>query len=175
MKNYKNWLVISAILLSSFGFAIASDLSIESDKQTFKMEENKASFEGNVRVKMDDISATAPKAEVFIDPKTKQLSEAVMYDNPYVIQVQKAKTNEIKANILKMSLLKKNIHGVGNTQTTVTETGAMKPTVIITADEQSYDTNTKTLTASGSVIIFYKDDNSVIKKESISSILLSQN
>lgn len=157
MKNYKNWLVISAILLSSFGFAIASDLSIESDKQTFKMEENKASFEGNVRVKMDDISATAPKAEVFIDPKTKQLSEAVMYDNPYVIQVQKAKTNEIKANILKMSLLKKNIHGVGNTQTTVTETGAMKPTVIITADEQQYDSNTKTLVAKGGVIIYYKD------------------
>ncbi len=157
MKNYKNWIVATAILLSSFGLAIAGDLSIESDKQTFKMEENKATFEGNVRVKMDDISATAPKAEVFIDPKTKQLSEAVMYNNPYVIQVQKAKTNEIKANILKMSLLKKNIHGVGNTQTTVTENGAMKPTVIITADEQQYDTNTKKLVAKGGVIIYYKD------------------
>ena len=102
-------------------------------------------------------SESYTKAEVKIDPKTKQLSEAVMYDNPYVIQVQKAKTNEIKANILKMSLLKKNIHGVGNTQTTVTETGAMKPTVIITADEQQYDSNTKTLVAKGGVIIYYKD------------------
>lgn len=157
MRNYKNWIVVSAILLSSFGFAIASDLSIESYKQTFKLEENKATFEGNVRVKMDDISATAPKAEVFIDPKTKQLSEAVMYDNPYVIQVQKAKTNEIKANILKMSLLKKNIYGAGNTQTTVTENGAIKPTIIITADEQQYDSNTKTLVAKGGVIIYYKD------------------
>ena len=63
------------ILATSIGIAIASDLSIESDKQTFKMEENKAKFEGNVRVKMDDIKATSPKAEVFIDPKTKQLSE----------------------------------------------------------------------------------------------------
>lgn len=157
MKNYKNWIVVGAILISSISLAIASDLSIESDKQTFKMEENKASFEGNVRVKMDDISATAPKAEVFIDPKTKQLSEAVMYDNPYVIQVQKVKTNEIKANILKISLLKKNVHGVGNTQTTVTENGAIKPTVIITADEQQYDSNTKKLVAKGGVIIYYKD------------------
>lgn len=157
MKNFKILMLISAIVLSSIGFAIASDLSIESDKQTFKMEENKAKFEGNVRVKMDDIKATSPRAEVLIDPKTKQLSEAIMYDKPYVVQVQQAKTNEIKANILKMSLLKKTLKGEGNTQTTVTETGALKPTVIITADEQEYDTNTKTLTAKGNVIIYYND------------------
>ena len=157
MERFKILTSIMVLSIAFAGFAFASDLSIESDKQEFKMEENKARFEGNVRVKMDDIKATSPRAEVFIDPKTKQLTEAVMYNQPYVIQVQQAKTNEIKANILKMSLLKKSIQAVGNTQTTVTENGAMKPTVIITADEQSYDTNTKTLTASGSVIIFYKD------------------
>lgn len=157
MKNFKILTLICAVILSGIGYALASDLSIESDKQTFKMEENKAKFEGNVRVKMDDIKATSPRAEVFIDPETKQLSEAVMYDKPYVVQVQQAKTNEIKANILKMSLLKKTLKGEGNTQTTVTETGALKPTVIITADEQEYDTNTKTLIAKGNVIIYYKD------------------
>lgn len=141
----------------SIGIAIASDLSIESDKQTFKMEENKAKFEGNVNVKIDDMTATSPRAEVFIDPKTKQLTDAVMYDHPYVVQVQQAKTNEIKANILKMSLIKKTVRGEGNTQTTVTDHGALKPTVIINADEQQYDTNTKTLTAKGNVIIYYKD------------------
>lgn len=157
MKNFKNLFFITAILISTIGIAIAADLSIESDKQTFKMEENKAKFEGNVRVKMDDIKATSPRAEVYIDPKTKQLTDAVMYDKPYVVQVQQAKTNEIKANILKMSLLKKTLKGEGDTQTTVTETGALKPTVVITADEQEYDTNTKTLTAKGNVIIYYKD------------------
>lgn len=157
MKNFKILFLISTILLSTIGFAIASDLSIESDKQTFKMEENKAKFEGNVKVKMDDIKATSPRAEVFIDPKTKQLSDAVMYDQPYVVQVKQAKTNEIKANILKMSLLNKKLKAEGNTQTTVTENGALKPTVIITADSQEYDTNTKTLTATGNVIIYYKD------------------
>lgn len=157
MKNFKILFLISTILLSTIGFAIASDLSIESDKQTFKMEENKAKFEGNVKVKMDDIKATSPRAEVFIDPKTKQLSDAVMYDQPYVVQVKQAKTNEIKANILKMSLLNKKLKAEGNTQTTVTENGALKPTAIITADVQEYDTNTKTLTATGNVIIYYKD------------------
>ena len=157
MKNFRILFLILAITISTIGFAIASDLSIESDKQTFKMEENKAKFEGNVRVKMDDIKATSPRAEVLIDPKTKQLTDAVMYDQPYVVQVKQAKTSEIKANILKMSLLNKKIKASGNTQTTVTETGAMKPTVVITADEQEYDTNTKTLTAKGNVIIYYKD------------------
>ena len=157
MKNFKFFILLTTFIFSTIAFAVASDLSIESDKQTFKMEENKAKFEGNVRVKMDDIKATSPRAEVLIDPNTKQLSEAIMYDKPYVVQVQQAKTNEIKANILKLSLLKKTVKGQGNTQTTVTENGALKPTVIITADEQQYDTNTKTLTAKGNVIIYYKD------------------
>lgn len=157
MKNFKILILISVIMLTIAGIAIASDLSIESDKQSFKMEENKAKFEGNVRVKMDDISATSAKAEVFIDPKTKQLSDAVMYDQPYVVQVKQDKSNEIKSNILKMSLLNKKLRAEGNTQTTVTEKGSMKPTVIITADTQEYDTKTKTLTAQGSVIIYYKD------------------
>lgn len=156
MKRFKFLLLISMVIMAA-GIALAADLSIESDKQTFKMEENKAKFEGNVKVKMDDIKATAPRAEVFIDPKSKQLTDAVMYDQPYVVQVKSDKKNEIKANILKMSLLNKKIKAEGNTQTTVTETNAQKPTVIITADVQEYDTNTKTLTANGNVIIYYKD------------------
>lgn len=145
------------ILLGFAGIAIAADLSIESDKQTFKMEDNKATFDGNVKVKLDDMTAKSARAEVFIDPKSKQLTDAVMYDKPYVVQVKEDKTNEIKANILKMSLLHKRILAEGNTQTTVTPTGGLKPTVIITADTQSYDTNTKVLTAHGGVIIYYKD------------------
>ena len=87
MKRFKFLLLISMVIMAA-GIALAADLSIESDKQTFKMEENKAKFEGNVKVKMDDIKATSPRAEVFIDPKTKQLTDAVMYDQPYVVQVK---------------------------------------------------------------------------------------
>ena len=157
MERFKNIFITTLLLLTSAGFVLAADLSIESDKQTFKMEENKAKFDGNVRVKMDDINVKSPRAEVYIDPQTKQLTDAVMYDKPYVVQVKQDKTNEIKANILKMSLLNKTIRAEGNTQTTVTPKDAPKPTVIITADTQSYDTKTKTLTAHGGVIIYYKD------------------
>ena len=157
MVNFKKIFICLNLVIAVAGIANASDLSIESDKQTFKMEENKASFEGNVRVKVDDINATSAKAEVFIDPKTKQLSDAVMYDKPYVVQVKTDKRNEVKANIIKMSLLNKKIKAEGNTQTTVTPLDGLKPTVIITADSQEYDTNTKTLTAEGGVIIYYND------------------
>ena len=157
MKRFKTLFLITTLLLGSIGVVVAADLSILSDKQSFKMEENKAKFEGNVRVKMDDIQASSPRAEVLIDPKTKQLSDAVMYDKPYVVQVKQDKKNEVKANILKMSLLNKRLKAEGNTQTTVTPLDGMKPTVIITADTQEYDTKTKTLTAKGSVIIYYKD------------------
>ena len=135
----------------------ANDLSITADRQSFKMEENKAKFDGNVKVQYEELTVTGPRAEVNIDPKSKKLTEAVFFDQPYVIEVKKGKTNEIKSNILKMSLLNKTVRAEGNTQTTVREDGNLKPTVIITADSQEYDTNTKTLTAEGSVIIYYKD------------------
>ena len=157
MERFKHIITALFLLLAGAGLVFAADLSIESDKQSFKMEENKAKFDGNVRVKMDDLKANSPRAEVYIDPKTKQLTDAVMYDKPYVVQVKQDKTNEIKANILKMSLLNKTIKAEGNTQTTVTPKDSPKPTVIITADTQSYDTKTKVLTANGGVIIYYKD------------------
>ena len=157
MGNFKKIFICISLMFAFVGIANASDLSIESDKQTFKMEENKASFDGNVRVKLGDINATSARAEVFIDPKSKQLSDAVMYDKPYVVQVKTDKRNEVKANIIKMSLLNKKITAEGNTQTTVTPVDGLKPTVVITADSQEYDTNTKTLTANGGVIIYYND------------------
>lgn len=143
------------LFIASMSVVFAKDLSIKADKQSFKMEENKAKFDGNVKVQYEDLTVSSPRAEVNIDPKSKKLTDAVFFDKPYVIEVKKGKTNEIKANILKMSLINKKIKAEGNTLTTVTED--FKPTVIITADTQEYDTNTKTLTANGNVIIYYKD------------------
>lgn len=155
MRSLKVLIIALAITAASIGVVAANDLSINADKQSFKMEENKAKFDGNVKVQYEDITVKSPRAEVNIDPETKKLTDAVFFDKPYVIEVKKGKTNEIKANILKMSLINKKIKAEGNTLTTVTEN--FQPTVIITADTQEYDTNSKTLTADGSVIIYYKD------------------
>ena len=137
-------MLITALCAVTITAVFANDLSITADRQSFKMEENKAKFDGNVKVQYEELTVTGPRAEVNIDPKSKKLTEAVFFDQPYVIEVKKGKTNEIKSNILKMSLLNKTVRAEGNTQTTVREDGNLKPTVIITADSQEYDTNTKT-------------------------------
>ena len=61
MKRFKFLLLISMVIMAA-GIALAADLSIESDKQTFKMEENKAKFEGNVKVKMDESYLTKSRS-----------------------------------------------------------------------------------------------------------------
>ena len=157
MKNFRIFSLLFALCAVTITAVFANDLSITADKQSFKMEENKAKFDGNVKVQYEELTVTGPRAEVNIDPKTQKLTDAVFFDKPYVVEIKKGKTNEIKSNILKMSLLNKTVRAEGNTQTTVIEDGSIKPTVIITADTQEYDTNTKTLTAEGSVIIYYKD------------------
>ena len=55
-KQLKVLAILSIITLAYTSACIAADLSIESDQQSFKMEENKATFTGNVKVKLDDIA-----------------------------------------------------------------------------------------------------------------------
>lgn len=155
IENIRLLILTAVLVATSSAFVLAGDLKIQADKQSFKEAENKAKFEGNVKVEYEDLTVMGKRAEVNIDPQTKKLKDATFFDQPYVIQVKKGKTNEIKANIIKMSLIGKKVKAEGNTQTTVTENA--QPTAIITADSQEYDSNSKVLTAKGSVIIFYKD------------------
>lgn len=155
IENIRLLILTAVFVATSSAFVLAGDLKIQADKQSFKEAENKAKFEGNVKVEYEDLTVMGKRAEVNIDPQTKKLKDATFFDQPYVIQVKKGKTNEIKANIIKMSLIGKKVKAEGNTQTTVTENA--QPTAIITADSQEYDSNSKVLTAKGSVIIFYKD------------------
>ena len=155
IENIRLLILTAVLVVTSSAFVLAGDLKIQADKQSFKEAENKAKFEGNVKVEYEDLTVMGKRAEVNIDPQTKKLKDATFFDQPYVIQVKKGKTNEIKANIIKMSLIGKKVKAEGNTQTTVTENA--QPTAIITADSQEYDSNSKVLTAKGSVIIFYKD------------------
>ena len=97
-------MLITALCAVTITAVFANELSITADRQSFKMEENKAKFDGNVKVQYGELTVTGPRAEVNIDPKSKKLTEAVFFDQPYVSEVKKGKTNEIKSNILKMSL-----------------------------------------------------------------------
>lgn len=151
----KKILTILALIICGALVAQCADLTIRSDKQTFKAGENKGTFEGNVQVQLDDIHVKSPYAEVNIDPQKGQVIDATFFQKPYAYQVKDGKKSEIKSNILKVSLINKIITASGDVQTIVTTD--KKPTVTITSDEQEYNTQTNIMTATGGAIIEYDD------------------
>ena len=149
--------ILTIILTSVFvlGFAFADTLTIQADKQILDGEANKIHLEGNVKVKMNEITLTSPRAVGNIDPKTNKLTDAEFFNNAYAYQIKGSKKQEIKAEIIKMSLLTKVLTATGNTQSIVQEHAT--PVITINSDEQSYDTKSDILDARGAVIIHYKD------------------
>lgn len=149
---------IFAILVSSLlltGLAVqASDLIIESKNQSYNEADNKIKFNGNVKVTVDDLKVVGDSADVNIT-KDQKLDTATFYEKPYAFEVKKNKKREVKANILKVSLITKIIRAEGDTQSIVFE--GKKPIVVINSDTQEYDTKTGVMTATGSVTMFYKE------------------
>ncbi|MBR2525572.1 hypothetical protein IKE67_03815 [bacterium] len=147
-------ITIFAVIIGITTAAIASDLIIESDTQSYNEKDSKINFDGNVTVTLDDVHVVGDKADVTVTKKNK-LDVATFYEKPYAYQIQVNKKREVKANILKLSLITKILKAEGDTQSIVTD--GKEPLVMITADEQEYDLNTNILTAIGGVIIKYQD------------------
>lgn len=147
-------LIICAVICLA-GVVFAADLTVESNKQHFDGTNDVIKLDGNVKVKMDDIHVSSPRAQVNIDPKTKKVKDVNFLDNAYSYQIKDKKKHEIKANILKMSLLNKVITAEGNAQSSILEN--QKPVIVVTADRQEYNNNTYVMKASGAVIVYYND------------------
>lgn len=157
----KKYLIIAAIVILGLGAAtIASDLVIESKTQSFSESDNKIHFDGDVKVKLDDLHVVGDRAD--ITTKNNKLDTATFYDKPYAYQVQNNKKREVKANILKLSLITKVVRAEGDTQTTVMD--GKNPIAVITANSQEYDTKSNVMTAMGGVIIKYQDINTFSDK-----------
>ena len=149
--------LILTIILSLLvaGIAVqASDLIIEAKTQSYNEQENKLKFDGNVKVSVDDLRVVGDRADVSMDGNQK-LDTATFYDKPYAYEVKRNKKREVKANILKMSLITKVVKAQGDTQSIVFD--GKTPIVVINANEQEYDTKTGLMTATGAVTIKYKD------------------
>ncbi|MBR1943310.1 hypothetical protein IJ843_06205 [bacterium] len=163
----KTLITIAAIILGLTTAAIASDLIIESNTQTYNEKDKKIKFDGDVNVTLDDLHVVGDKADISVTKKNK-LDTATFYDKPYAYQIQNNKKREVKANILKLSLITKVVRAEGDAQSIVTD--GKNPLVMITADCQEYDLNTNVMTATGGVIIKYQDvqtysDKAVIKTD----------
>lgn len=132
----------------------ASDLIIESKSQTYKEEESKIKFNGDVKVKIDDLKVVGDSADVNVVDGEK-LDTATFYDKPYAFEIKKNKKREVKANILKVSLITKIVRAEGDTQSVVFD--GKTPVVVINANVQEYNTKTGVMTANGAVTMLYKD------------------
>ena len=152
MKKLLTIIFASVFLIS---IAFADTLTIQADKQVLDGEENKIHLEGNVKVKINDVTLTSPRAVGNIDPETHKLKDAKFFDNAYAYQIKGSKKQEIKAQIISMSMFTKILTATGETQSIVLEKAT--PIVTINSDEQSYDTQSNILDAKGAVIIHYKD------------------
>ena len=164
----KKIIIAFAIAIFSLGIiAQASDLIIESKSQTFSESDNKIKFDGNVKVSVDDLKVVGNSADVNMDNDQK-LDTATFYDKPYAYEIKKNKKREVKANILKVSLLTKVVRAEGDTQSVVFD--GKTPIVVINSDIQEYDTKTSIMTATGNVTMKYKDidtfsDKAIIKMD----------
>ncbi len=151
----KKILAIFTILLLTAGIvANASDLVIESKTQSYNENENKLKFDGDVNVSIDDLKVVGDSADVSMDGNQK-LDTATFYDKPYAVEIKKNKKREVKANILKLSLITKIVRAEGDTQSIVFD--GKTPIVVINSDIQEYDTKTGIMTAEGAVTILYKE------------------
>lgn len=151
----KKSLIILTLTTLLFGLcATASDLIIQSKTQTFSEKDNKIKAEGDVQVSINDVKVVGEKADVTVT-KDNKLDIATFYDKPYAYEIKGNKKREVKANILRVSLINKVVKAEGATQTTVFD--GKEPVVIITADNQEYDTKANLMKANGSVIIHYKE------------------
>lgn len=151
----KKIILILIITLFTTLCGYCANVVIEAKKQTIKMEQNKGFFEGDVQVSVGDIKVKSPRAELDLDPVSKKPSLATFFDNPYAFQDKENKKNEIKADIIKVSLIKKTVLAQGNSQSIMMEN--RQPIITINADSQEYDTNTKLMKANGKVVIHYQD------------------
>ncbi len=150
----KIFTLIFGILLVAGVAVQASDLVIESKNQNYAETDQKIKFSGDVKVTIDDLKVVGDKADVNVINGEK-LDTATFYDKPYAFEIKKNKKREVKANILKVSLITKIIRAEGDTQSVVFD--GKTPVVVINADVQEYNTKTGVMKANGTVTMLYKD------------------
>ncbi len=150
----KKFLIIILLLMLAGVGVIASDMVIESKTQTFSDTERKIKLDGNVKVKIDNLTVESDTADVSIRRNNK-LDTATFYNKPYALEINGNKKREVKANILQVSLINKIVRAEGEAQSVITE--GVTPIVVINADVQEYDTNSNVMVATGAVTMKYKD------------------
>ena len=149
----KKFLIILLLMIMGLG-VIAADLEVESRTQSFSDKEHKIKLNGDVKVKLENLTVQSDTADISIRRNNK-LDTATFYNKPFAVEIKGNKKREVKSNILQVSLINKIVRAEGEAQSVITEGNT--PIVIINADVQEYDTTSNVMVATGSVTMEYKD------------------
>jgi len=155
--------VLSIVSLAVPIICFAENINIQADRQNF--DGKTTVFEGNVRVDYADITVKSPKATVKSDNSGKP-EAATFYNGAHAVRTNGLTKNEVKANILSLSLLKNKIKAEGNAESFVFEN--KKPIVHIKAASQEFDVDKNIIIATDDVKILYQDIKTNSKKAKIS-------
>ena len=98
----KKFLIILGIFLTVIGTGvIASDLVIESKTQVFSDSEHKIKLDGDVKVKLDNLTVQSDTADVSVRRNNK-LDTVTFYNKPFAVEINGNKKREVKSNILQV-------------------------------------------------------------------------
>jgi len=151
MKNFK-YLILILILTTVINTAFAKTLTVESKKQVYDDTKKLITLEENVNVNIDDVNVRSPRAFLTINEQGKP-DVATFTDGAHAIQITKNSKSETKANILRLSLISKEVEAEGNVKSRIEKLG--KPTVTMQSDYQSFNIDSNLMQAKNHVVLTY--------------------
>lgn len=146
--------ILTLFVLVLTPVAKASTVTIEADKQNFEVSTNKAHFNGNVKVNYDNIIIKSPSA-ILTSDQAGDPEKAVFNGGATALMKDKASTDDVKADQITLMLASNTMIAQGNSYSSFKK--GTPNAVTIKADTQDFNSITKEIKASGSVVIHYKD------------------
>lgn len=161
----KKLIILGATIILTAGITstLASGVLINADKQTYNQKDKQVNFDGNVKATYENISVKSPKAVLITGADEKP--ETAIFTNALAVKITPESRSEVKANIMKLSILNNTIQAEGNVKSLVLENKV--PVATIKSDFQEYDMTNSLITATGNVSINYKDVSSQSNKARI--------
>ena len=153
MRNLKYFILI-LVLITGINAAFAKNLVVESKKQVYDDTKKLITLEKEVKVTIDDVNVRSPKAFLTINAAGKP-DTATFVEGARAIQVTPNSTSEVKASILKLSLITKEAEATGDVESKLQKLG--KPTVTIKSDYQTFNTDSNLMVAKENVVMLYDD------------------
>ena len=151
MKSFK-YLILFFVFAISVNTAFAKNLVVESKKQVYDDTKKLITLEQEVKVTIDDVNVRSPKAFVIINQAGKP-ETATFVEGAHAVQITPNSKSETRANILKLSLITKEVEATGDVQSKIEKLG--KPTVTLKSDYQSFNTETNLMEAKENVVMLY--------------------